>query len=109
MDGTSSYPSDAEQEQQQENVNPDGPQINIEGNPFTATPPQETHSQPHWNREPEHQNLPRQHPHQRMGESVSLHRFSVNYMKLYLKLISIVAKSTMIIIIEAPLVYKGAH
>ncbi|KAM3201960.1 hypothetical protein P3L10_029584 [Capsicum annuum] len=69
MDGTSSYPSDAEQEQQQENVNPDGPQINIEGNPFTATPPQETHSQPHWNREPEHQNLPRQHPHQRMGES----------------------------------------
>ncbi|XP_060169681.1 uncharacterized protein LOC132600490 [Lycium barbarum] len=70
MEGTSSYPSDTEQEQQQENINPDGPQINIEGNPFaTATPPQEAPSQPHWNREPEHQNLPRQNPRQRMGES----------------------------------------
>ncbi|KAK4369527.1 hypothetical protein RND71_013319 [Anisodus tanguticus] len=70
MDGTSSYPSDAEQEQQQENVNRDGPQINMEGIPFvTMTPPQEAPSQPHWNPEPEHQNLPRQNPHQRMGES----------------------------------------
>lgn len=69
MDGASSYPSDAEQEQQQENVNPDGLQINMEGNPFATTTPQEAPSQPHWNREPAHQNLPRQNPHQRMGES----------------------------------------
>ncbi|MCD7468706.1 hypothetical protein HAX54_007124 [Datura stramonium] len=65
MDGTSSYPSDAEQE----NVNRDEPQINMEGNPFAMNPPQEAPSQPHWNREPEHQNLPRQNPHRRMGES----------------------------------------
>ncbi|CAN4119431.1 unnamed protein product [Withania somnifera] len=69
MDGVSSYPSDAEQEQQQENVNPEGLQINMEGNPFAMTPPQEAPSQPHWNREPAHQNLPRQNPHQRVGES----------------------------------------
>ncbi|CAN4120406.1 unnamed protein product [Withania somnifera] len=69
IDGASSYPSDAEQEQQQENVNPEGLQINMEGNPFATTPPQETPSQPHWNREPVHQNLPRQNPQQRMGES----------------------------------------
>lgn len=69
MDGTSSYPSDAEQEQQQENVNRDVPQINMEGNPFAMTPPQEAPSQPHWNREPEHQSLHRQNLHQRMGVS----------------------------------------
>ncbi|KAJ8551936.1 hypothetical protein K7X08_028379 [Anisodus acutangulus] len=69
MDGASSYHSDAEQEQQQENVNRDEPQINMEGNPVAMSPSQEAPSQPHWNREPEHQILPRQNPHQRMGES----------------------------------------
>lgn len=84
MDGTSSYPSDAEQEQQQENVNRDVPQINMEGNPFAMTPPQEAPSQPHWNREPEHQSLHRQNLHQRMGVSVSLTHFSCHYMKVLL-------------------------
>ncbi|XP_019258781.1 PREDICTED: uncharacterized protein LOC109236993 isoform X2 [Nicotiana attenuata] len=68
MDEASLYPSDAEHEQQQENVIRDGPQINMEGNPFAMTPPQEAPSRPHWNQEPEDQNLPRQNPHQRMGE-----------------------------------------
>lgn len=69
MDGTSSYPSDAEQEQQQENVNQEGPQMNMEGNPFSMTPPPEAPPQPHWNRVSEHQNFRRQNPHQHMGES----------------------------------------
>ncbi|XP_009592160.1 uncharacterized protein [Nicotiana tomentosiformis] len=64
MDEASSYPSDAEHEQQ-ENVIRDGPQ---EGNPFAMLPPQEAPSQSHWNHETEHQNLPRQNPHHPMGE-----------------------------------------
>lgn len=71
MDEASSYPSDAEHEQQ-ENVIRDGPQ---EGNPFAMLPPQEAPSQSHWNHETEHQNLPRQNPHHPMGELVSLIRF----------------------------------
>lgn len=75
MDGTSSYHSDTEQEQQQENVIREGPQINMEGNRFAMAPPPEAPSQPHWNRITEHQTLRRQSPHQRMGESVSLTHF----------------------------------